>query len=348
MHFLHIVTTLISLIWIHHCVQGLIHRPLVGILSQPMQNGDENSYYIAASYVKWLESAGARSIPIPYDANKNLVLEIFHQLNGVLFPGGSADLPPSARYIWDLAVHTNLQRGDYFPIWGTCLGFEFMLMLSSEKGIHALESGYKAENISLPLLFPTVEDVRRTEGIFSSLSQLYSSIEVRKILSEENVTMNNHHQGISPEAFLSDQGITSLFHATSTNVDASGRPFISTIESFILPFYGTQYHPEKNNFEYANASPLADIPYENINHSENAIYVSQHLANFFVRQTRKNNLGRYNLTDRHPLIMTYNVTHGLKFEQIYVIPSASHWVSREMSDLLTSSSSSSLLRGSAK
>ena len=40
--------------------------------------------------VKWLESAGAASIPIPYDSDEDLVNEIFSQINGILFPGGSS------------------------------------------------------------------------------------------------------------------------------------------------------------------------------------------------------------------------------------------------------------------
>ena len=177
-----------------------------------------------------------------------------------------------------------------------------------------------AENISLPLLFPTMDDVRRTQGVFSSLSQLYSSPQIRRILTEENVTMNNHKQGISPETFLSDRGITSLFHATSTNIDSTGRPFISTIESFTMPFFATQYHPEKNNFEYANAYPNEDVPFETINHSQNAVYVSQHLANFFVSQTRKNKFGRYSLVERYPLVFSYPMKRGQRFEQIFIIP----------------------------
>jgi gamma-glutamyl hydrolase len=305
----------------HQLINGHNQRPVVGILSQPYDGGD--FFYIAASYVKWLESSGARSIPIPYDADEDLVSEIVSQINGVLFPGGAANLPSAAKYIWKLAIQRNMD-GDYFPIWGTCLGFEFMLMLSADKGEAVLESGFVAENISLPLYFPDVEDVRRTQGVFSSLSQIYSSPHIRQILSTENLTMNNHKQGISPQAFMSDHGVTSMFHATSTNWDAHGRPFISTIESFIMPFYATQYHPEKNNFEYGTL-PDADVPYENINHSPNAIYISQHLSNFFVSQTRKNSSGKYEKVDRHPLIYKYNMTEGIKFEQIYLIPSAETW-----------------------
>lgn len=42
-----------------------------------------------------------------------------------------------------------------------------------------------------------------------------------------------------------------------------------------MPFYATQFHPEKNSFEWATR--LKGIP-----HSKNAIRVGQYFANFFV------------------------------------------------------------------
>jgi gamma-glutamyl hydrolase len=42
-------------------------RPIIGILSQPGDPAPDGASYIAASYVKWVESAGARVVPIEYD-----------------------------------------------------------------------------------------------------------------------------------------------------------------------------------------------------------------------------------------------------------------------------------------
>lgn len=101
---------------------GTSTRPIivVGILSLQSQsimvNGTKINY-IAASYVKWLESAGASAIPIPYDASDDLVEEIFTQINGLLFPGGAASMPPSAKKAWELATERN-SSGDFFPVWG--------------------------------------------------------------------------------------------------------------------------------------------------------------------------------------------------------------------------------------
>jgi len=297
----------------------LVDRPVVGILAYPTTTQGNNATtenYIAASYVKWLEGAGARSIPIPWDASNELVDEILSQVNGVLYPGG-ADVPtlsPAAHHIWETAQQLNVHR-QHFPIWGTCLGFELLLTLAS--GTNIIQSGFDAENISLPLLLTDKND-----GVYSS--QLYESPSLRHIFSQENVTMNNHQNGIEPKRFESHDRLTSFFHITSTNVDRTGRPFVSTVESIRFPYYATQYHPEKNEFEFATY-PGTNIPYEAINHSDHAIHASFSLAEFFVRQLRRNKSGSYTLPDRHPLVYTYPMKNGLAFEQIFLIPDATHW-----------------------
>lgn len=42
-------------------------RPIIGILSLPSEESAWNGKsYFAASYVKWIESGGARVVPLPY------------------------------------------------------------------------------------------------------------------------------------------------------------------------------------------------------------------------------------------------------------------------------------------
>ncbi len=302
---------------------------MVGILSQP-HNDDYD--YIAASYVKWLESAGARSIVIPYEADDDLIDEIFTQINGVFFPGGTTSLPPNAQKIWNLIIERNSNPDeDYLPLWGTCLGFEFIIMLAG--GEDALQYGFDAENISLPLIFPTQQDVIQSDNVYSIESNLYpTTSSMRENLSQQNITMNNHINGITPQQFLNNSNLSESFHITSTNLDRKGRPFVSTIESKKYPIYGTQYHPEKNNFEFGlmhsatlNSNYYSDEPYEAINHSEEAVEFSMKLALFFVGQIRKNINGNYHMIKRHPIVYQYPMERGQAFEQIYLIPKASHW-----------------------
>ena len=48
------------------------NRPIIGIMTLPseyVEFPNDTYSYIAASYVKFVESSGARVIPIPYEAN---------------------------------------------------------------------------------------------------------------------------------------------------------------------------------------------------------------------------------------------------------------------------------------
>jgi hypothetical protein len=54
-----------------------------------------------------------------------------------------------------------------------------------------------------------------------------------------------------------------------------GFEFISSIEHKVYPFYGVQFHPEKNAFEWG---------IESIPHSAEAILVDQFYGNFFLNE----------------------------------------------------------------
>ncbi|OEL13198.1 Gamma-glutamyl hydrolase 1 [Dichanthelium oligosanthes] len=70
-------------------------RPVIGIVTHPgdgaggrISNGTATSY-IGASYVKFVEAAGARVIPLVYNEPEERLLEKLSLVNGVLFTGGS-------------------------------------------------------------------------------------------------------------------------------------------------------------------------------------------------------------------------------------------------------------------
>ena len=50
-------------------------RPVIAVLAQ--YNTDKSEQYVAASYVKWLESMGARTIPLLHDAGTSNDIFIF-------------------------------------------------------------------------------------------------------------------------------------------------------------------------------------------------------------------------------------------------------------------------------
>ena len=65
----------------------LNYRPVIGILSHPGDgasgrlNNATNASYIAASYVKFVESAGARVIPLIYNEPPEILFEVVARLN---------------------------------------------------------------------------------------------------------------------------------------------------------------------------------------------------------------------------------------------------------------------------
>lgn len=296
---------------------GYPSAPIIGVLAQPHHSHNQTEYIIAASYIKWLEAGGARSIPIPYDAPDDLVDDILHHVNGVLLPGGGSPVPLGAWRIWERAQQMN-DEGDFFPIWGTCLGYEYLVLMTLGRdyaGVDVLESGFDSENVSWPLV---IDD--ESLAMSSRHSRLYSGSKIQTIATTVDVGMNNHVMGVQPSVFTANDALSTMFQITSTNTDRQGKMFVSSIESNLYPFYGVQYHPEKNPYEFATFHGT-DIPYESINHSPDAIHFSFHLSNFFVNLTRQNRHEHGGFNSKYPPVNTYEVKRSLAFQEYFVIPS---------------------------
>lgn len=102
---------------------GAHDRPTVGILTQQY---DTTHSYIAASYVKFVEGAGARAVPLFYERwDQGTLRKVLSSVNGVLLPGGGAEFSgvywDALQTIFDHATRAN-EDGVHYPIWGTCLG----------------------------------------------------------------------------------------------------------------------------------------------------------------------------------------------------------------------------------
>lgn len=118
----------------HHQEAGT-SKPIIGILAQRCHDCPGRSY-IAAGFVKWIEAAGARAVPIRYYSSDQELYRLFKSVNGLIFPGGLTDLYHdnpyviAARKLWNWAKEVN-EQGNVFPIYGTCLGFQLLHLLES-------------------------------------------------------------------------------------------------------------------------------------------------------------------------------------------------------------------------
>ena len=212
----------------HHKSVSVNNRPIIGILSQEISPGllppsCEGNSYIAASYVKYIESAGARVVPILTTMSEEEIEYIFHSINGVLYPGGNAHLFHSryfdiAALFYKLAAKANA-AGDFFPIWGTCLGFQ---ALSSITAGERVVSRSQAIDLTLPL--------NLTNDALSSLMLKDAPQGFIKKLSNEGLTYNYHHNCVTPDTFVNNKKLKETYKVLSYNNDVNGKTFISTME----------------------------------------------------------------------------------------------------------------------
>ena len=219
-------------------IEGIVHddRPIIGILSQKITEKftpyiTNDTSYIAASYVKWIEGAGAQVIPILSTYSKKKILKLVRSINGVLFPGGAAPLDDSnyaraARWIFNEAIRIYDFEKRPFPIWGTCLGFEVLNVLGSGERSEDILSDYKAENLLLPVDF--------TKEAFDS--RMFKEIEMglmRKLMFSK-LSLHMHEAGIHPDVYEKNSRIRKMFTVLATNLDTKGKEFVSVIEGNVI------------------------------------------------------------------------------------------------------------------
>lgn len=151
------------------------------------------------------------------------------------------------------------------------MGFQLLSILGAED--HSiLHSGFDSYNYSIPItLTPGAENSRFIRAL---------PAEVVKTLTTQNVTQNLHHFGINPKTYAENPKLAKTFRILSVDTDRAGVPFVSTVEGVVYPFYGTQWHPERNQFCWG--------PKEGLNKTPEALLAMQSVANFFVSEARKN------------------------------------------------------------
>lgn len=291
-------------------------EPIIGVLSQEISKliaskFPERNYksYIAASYVKFVESSGGRVVPIWIGQPREYYEDIMTKINGVLLPGGATYFNQSngyhdaGRYIYEIAIEMN-DKGIHFPLWGTCLGFELLVYLSAQPNEPRTHCSSRAQ--ALPLEFEKDYDKSR---LFAN-----ASADVIHILKTYPVTANFHLYCLTQETFAAMK-LNEIWRVMSLNHDWNGTEFISTIEHLRYPFYGTQFHPEKNLFEF--------VKKRNITHTSLAIRASQYFGNFMVNEARRNHQYFANRTEEaNKLIYNYNPINtgilGSSFQQQYL------------------------------
>jgi gamma-glutamyl hydrolase len=293
-------------------------RPIIGILTQPTSHESMSTAtaqsYIAASYVKFVEASGARAVPVFHNGSEAYLRDTFNSINGLLLPGGGANistgsvLNSAGRVLYDLALAAT-DAGDPFPIWGTCMGFQFLTILTAQNDSVLCSDCFNTEGLSLPLNFTSVA---ASSQLFGGLAK--NNPELFAATAVEGLTANTHHDGVFPSTYAANQRLADFYDILSTNTDpVNGREFASSIEAKTYPVLATQWHPEKNNFEWLGGNT--------VNHSAQAVGLSQYVGDTFIALARRSNHSFPNAAaEQGALIYNYSPIKDPSgyFEQIYV------------------------------
>ena len=271
-------------------------QPVIGVLSVPVESDDspcitmsKNTGVTSAScfnsyYFQWIEASGARAVIVPYDANISVINTLLDSVNGFLFTGGNLEqdgLMFNSTYMQTaLAIYNGIlaknERGIYLPLHGTCQGFQILSLLTSMNQSILEYNAFDSENYSIPL--DITQDGHHSSRLFSAN---FAPSNIVNIFMTENVTMNLHHDGITPDSFYQDPHLPLFYVLASTNVDRQGKLYISTIEACQYPITATQWHPERPSFEWKQGM--------NLPHSSDAVLANAYIGQFFITDARRNN-----------------------------------------------------------
>ena len=153
----------------------------------------------------------------------NLIDEFIEIL--FISPGGGASMLTSAYYrhakvVFEFAMQS-FATGSHFPVWGTCLGFETLMVLVAGDDKSILGS-CDTNDVSLALDFtPHAASSRMFEG---------ASSELMSIMGKQEVTYNHHKHCITNATYQSDARLKNFFDVLAFNTDPEGVAFVSTVE----------------------------------------------------------------------------------------------------------------------
>jgi len=212
---------------------------MIGIITAPniKQNMDCEHSYIKIAYLHWIEMSGEQAMLIPYDIKEKKLSVLLSRIQGVVWVGGAIEnkkkhtdqqyntLINTLFYCYQYATKEN-DKGNYYPIWSTCLGFDILLMFS--KQLPTLKESFT----SFPLhgSYPCTFTSNNTK-----LKKWFPS-QLRQQMKTRPCVFHNHIYG---NTTVPD----------SVEIVSMHDEFINMIEFKEYPFYGVQFHPEQPHTE---------------------------------------------------------------------------------------------------
>lgn len=127
-----------------------------------------------------------------------------------------------------------------FPIWGTCLGFEALLLALSDFST-PIENTLDDLNILLPAMIDFSKK--------SILDEVFSNEELQH-MSANNIFHYGHRWGFLIEKMKDDSYVQASIDIVATTVTTHNQKVIAAFQHKSYPYFGIQFHPEFGQFTH--------------------------------------------------------------------------------------------------
>lgn len=215
---------------------------------------------VSANYAQFARVEDAEFFPVLLSDPIDLIIRQLRYLDGLLLPGGAPGfqfLEGTRNREGDLRVRLNLRRRYFrkadqviesakfinrtlrpFALFGICLGFEMMLL--NESRFRVPLQKVENQNVNLPVR------LRPDAGRFGRWAREHEPGLDAVLAAGPQFFYNS--KGVSVQSFEADRRLSQNYRVLS-EFESGGRRFVGAVEHRDFPFFGLQFHPEKNLFD---------------------------------------------------------------------------------------------------
>ena len=294
----------------------------IGILTQPNDiykpfwddsNWDFKNSYLATSYIKYVESTGAQSVVIPWDMPWDQIELILKNTHGIIIPGGNADIMegnPFKKVIHQIFEWSKMRNDNGYPFFliGICMGFE---VLSQELARKTFVLTTGMQNFDEKAVI--VDDIGKMSDSAMFGGSVKEVHEIVKVLKTKGNIRFAHNEGLSVEDFYNISSLKNENDLIAISKDSEGKSFVSIIENKNYPFYGMQFHPEKNSWEKRYKK------YYKLNRDGNTLAVQNGFVSKIIEWSRKMRNYDFEFQEYDKRVMNFFSYNFFNFPSFYDI-----------------------------
>ena len=278
-------------------------------------NFKKGTTYIYSSYYKFLEYNNLKWMPISVNLPEKDFISKLEKINGIILPGGGEpilnDDMSETIFFKKIKIMIDFskkmkERNINFPILGTCLGFEGLLTVLTNK-TNILKK-FKNENSSEKLKI-------QLKGFNSFLRPSFSEKEISEFNKNEFFYFHHIHAFFkedieSNEIFQKDLDVLAYLEKKNNEQN-----ILAIFQHKTLPIIAWQFHPEKVLFDTNEK--------QKISKTEKSLFLNSKfykiIKNFVLGQNAKISDEEL-MKEKSNLAMTFNYGYPIKQECILLPP----------------------------